>query len=122
MSEELKLKLVGLMKLWQEQQIDEKDVHRIAEELWDEQEWGPYSESDTRSIAVEVLSYLDVLNHILITAEDIPTIINFLKTASGNEVQGWQVWKEYWSKIDIHQRKENLKSNPYYHTHSIAKL
>jgi len=48
-------------------------VHEEAEALTERLgEWPNYEETDPRSIAMEVLSQLEVLNYQLITSEDIP--------------------------------------------------
>ena len=109
--------LEALLKRWQTEEIDERTVHEEAESLWEEQEhWPTYPKDDPRSIAVEVLSQLEILNHQLITRADIPAMLEFLNTPQGSELRGWSVWERYWEKLDLDTRKKALKDNPYYST------
>ena len=79
-------------------------------------EWPDYSEHDPRLIPLEVISWLELLNHELITPEDVPAIQAFLRTPLGDELQGWARWREYWDTLDYERRREELKANPYYST------
>lgn len=109
--------LQALLDSWQASTVGEREVHERAETLLEEVgELPHYPESDPRSIAQEVLLQLDMLNHQLITTEDIPAIKAFLETPSGQELQGWAAWKRYWKQLDIDARRQELTSNPYYCT------
>jgi len=99
---------------WQAGEMSERDVHKQAEALWDSTDWPQYPDSDYRSVAVEVLSQLDTLNHQLITISDISTILGFLDTPRGRELDGWRRWRQYWKDIDYDARKRDLAGNPYY--------
>jgi hypothetical protein len=72
--------------------------------------------NDPESIAIEVLSQLEILNHQLITTDDIPVIMEFLDTPPGEERDGWVKWQSYWKNVDYENRKRELIANPYYCT------
>ena len=106
-----------LLERWQSGVIDEREVHEEAEMLWDEhEEWPTFPEHHPESIAIEVLSHLEILNHQLITREDIPAMLTFLDTPPGKELQGWKAWRRYWEGLDLRSRQKALKDNPYYST------
>jgi hypothetical protein len=106
--------LRSLLLQWEARKLTEKDVHEAAEGLWESHEWPEYSEADDRSIAIEVLSQLEILNHQLITTEDVPALLGFLDTTPGQAARGWIQWRQYWDGIDLEQRRRELATNPYY--------
>lgn len=106
--------LLDLMDLWKKGDLDETQLHERAEALWEQKDWPLYAEDDPHSIAIEVLSQLDILNHQLITREDIPAIVDFLSTPEGQEKAGWDAWKRYWDDMNLEKRKNELKNNSYY--------
>lgn len=107
--------LRGLLGRWRAGEVDERFVHEEAERLWDaNDQWPQYEESDPRSIALEVLSQLEVLNHQLITPEDIPAILDFLETPPGEEEAAWEKWRAHWKSVDYQERRAALASTPYY--------
>lgn len=109
--------LLALLEQWHTGAINEREVHEQAEALMDELDEPPnYPEHDPRSIPMEILLHLDVLNHQLITPEDIPAMQAFLRTPLGNEPQGWAVWRSYWDNLDLETRRRQLNGNPYYCT------
>ena len=56
-----------LLERWQSGLIDERHVHEEAERLCEQyEEWPTLSEHHPESIALEVLSHLEILNHQLI--------------------------------------------------------
>lgn len=109
--------LLTLLEQWQAGILNERQVHEQAEALMDELGERPsYPEHNPKSIAAEILLHLDALNHQLITPDDIPAMQVFLRTPLGNESEGWVVWKSYWNKLDLENRRQRLESNPYYCT------
>ena len=92
---------------------DEHHPYETAEALWEGGAWPDYGDTDVRSIAFEVLAQLDILNHQLITVEDVPTLVSFLDTASGKTANGWMQCRQYWDSIDWNQRRLALASHPY---------
>jgi hypothetical protein len=109
--------LLDILKQWQVGVISEREVHERSEALIDNLgELPNYPKNDPRAIAVEVLLHLDILNHQLITPKDIPEMQAFLHTPHGNELRAWDVWRTYWNNIDIENRRQELKNNPYYCT------
>ena len=105
-----------ILQQWQTGRLDEHDVCELAEKLWDSSEWPNYPEQDARSIPIEVLAHLSVLYYQLITKEDIPAMVEFLRVSPGEEAKAWARWREYWSQVDFEARKEALKESPYYLT------
>ena len=108
--------LRSLVLRWATGELTERNVHETAEGLWESQPWPNYSEADDRSVALEVLTQLDILNHQLITREDIPALLDFLDTPPGQAARGWKHWRQYWDGIDFAQRRRELATNPYYIT------
>ena len=109
--------LIKLLESWHSGVIDEREVHEQAERILEQAEGIPdYAETDPRSIAMEVLVQLDILDHQLITTEDIPIIREFLATPFGKEAEAWVRWHQYWNILDLRTRRLQLQSNPYYST------
>ncbi len=109
----LRENILEVVKNWNESLISEFEVHNFAEKLLEQTEILDDSES-IDEIASEVLVQLDIMNHQLITKDDIPAIIEFLKTPKEKEIKGWEIWKNYWENIDFNKRKIELKNNPFY--------
>ena len=103
-----------IVERWQRSELDALAVLRWAETRWTSYEQPEYPTCDPRSIAIEVLAQLDMLNHQWITPDDAPAILRFLDTAPGSEVQGWQQWSMYWDSIDFDQRRRSLVGVPPY--------
>jgi hypothetical protein len=96
-------------------------VHEEAEALWDSfKRWPSYPRQDPRSIPLEVLSHLEILDHQLITRGDVPAILEFLDSSPGRELEGWRRWLRYWNELDMHKRVESLKDDPYYSAYPIS--
>ncbi|MGH9894476.1 MAG: hypothetical protein ACREA0_21340 [bacterium] len=115
----LKKLLRNLLLRWQAGDLDEKGVHReaVAHEAsppWTQDEWPEYPDADPRSIVVEVLSQLSMLNAQWITRDDIPAILSFLDSTPGEEKQAWQNWEKYWEELDYRKRREEIAGNPFY--------
>ena len=104
------------LQRWRSNEMDEREVHEEAERLLDEHGWIEYHEDDDRSVVMEVLSQLAILNRQLVTREDIPAMLGFLDTSPGEASKGWQTWRRYWNSLDYKKRREELKQNPYYST------
>jgi hypothetical protein len=105
-----------LVLRWAAEELTEHDVHETAERLWEAEEWPDYGDTDDRSIAIEVLAQLDILNHQLVTAQDVPAIVAFLDTPPGQAADGWIQWRRYWARIDWDQRRRQLSGYSYYLT------
>jgi len=106
--------LRDLLRRWASGQLSEQEVHEEAESLWESEEWAEVDESDDRSIPIEVLSQLDVMNHQLLTTEDIPALGEFLNTPPGEAVEGWRRWRRYWAGVDMPARRRELAENVFY--------
>jgi hypothetical protein len=105
-----------LLERWQSGALDERAVHETAEQMFEAFPDGPptYPQDDPRSIPIEVLSQLEILNVQLITPVDIPALLRFLAAEPGEEQSAWQQLADYWNGIDFKQRLLELKDNPYY--------
>ncbi len=108
---------------WQKMTFEEKCIYEQADRRItkvegknDPFENKIYPVGDTTSIVLEIISNLEILNHQLITADDIPAMLDFLDTPAGKEQEGWTKWKIYMGSIDWNQRKLELKGNCYYCT------
>jgi hypothetical protein len=108
--------LRSLLLQWDSGKLTEKAIHEAAEGLWERYDWPEYSDTDDQSIAIEVLAQLEILNHQLITREDIPALLDFLETPPGQAARGWKQWRQYWDSIDFALRRRELATNPYYIT------
>mgnify|MGYP006421281341 FL=1 len=108
-------KLEEILKNWQTNKFDECKTHEEAEKLFDALEEIPeLPKDDPDSILIEVLGKLEDLSAELVVKEDIPEILEFLKTPGGGELDAWEKWISYWGRIDFNMRQKNLKDNPYY--------
>ena len=114
---ELCAALRSLMCRWAAGEIDAAKVHGVVEYLWDSfAEVPEFSLGDERSIAIEVLSQLEILDQQLVTPEDIPEILKFLSTPQGDEREAWSRWERYWDGLDYRERSRSLEGNPFYST------
>jgi hypothetical protein len=107
--------LRSLLDRWQTGAINERTVHETAEELWARYGEAPvYPKEDPRSIALEVVSQLEVLNYQLITPVDVPAFLEFLGAPAGRELAAWERWTSYWDGIDYQRRAVELADKSYY--------
>jgi hypothetical protein len=113
--------LRSLLLNWADGSLNEQQVHNAAEQLWEGGNWPEYDRTDDRSVAIEVLLHLDVLNHQLITSQDVPAMLEFLDSPSDQTREAWAGWEEYWKSIDWTARETELASNPYYSTGSTMR-
>src|SRR5574341_254962 len=102
-----------LLLRWRAGELTTENVHREAELIWESREWPHYDENDDRSIPLEVVSQLDIMNHQAITVDDIPAMLEFLSTSPGQARHGWRRWRAYWQKIDMEQRLRDLAHDPF---------
>lgn len=115
MSSELRVELQRLVNEWARDLLSTEQLHALAEALWEAGgEWAEYAESDPRSIDVEALSQLEIMNHQLITRDDAPALLSFLATKPGGEQQAWQAWRAYWQSIDYSARTRELAGDRFY--------
>lgn len=106
--------ILSLLLRWQAGELAAEDVHSEAEAMFEAEDWPELPETDARSIVLEVLTQLDVLNQQLITEADIPAILDFLATGECDEMNGWAKWRAYWESINMDERRRHLKDNPFY--------
>jgi hypothetical protein len=105
-----------LLERWRSGAVDEREVHETAEEMFETFPDGPplVPHADPRSIPIEVLSQLEILNVQLITPADIPALMKFLAAEPGQEEVAWQELTNYWKAIDFKRRLMELRDNPNY--------
>lgn len=115
-TEQLTLELTRLLRSWSDGKLDEIEVHQEAERILSRVGRPGLPRSDARSIPLEVVSHLDVLNHQLIVPADVPCILEFLATSPGQELEGWTRWLAYWASVDYECRRRELHDRPYYCT------
>lgn len=108
--------LRDLLQRWQSGAVSEKDVHEAAERMFEAFPDGPpvHPRADPRSIPIEALSQLEILDVQLITRDDVGAFLEFLGTQEGHEKEAWERWTEYWRQIDFDQRLRDLAGNSYY--------
>ena len=112
---ELRFKIITLLKKWLHKELNEIAVHEMAEVYYEDYaDFKMYAESHPESIDMEVLRQLELMNYRLITPDDIPAIISFLETLPGEEREAWEKWKTYWDSIDFDVRRKALTDHPFY--------
>jgi len=111
----LKDKIYSLLNRWRTDSISKEQVLIEAEDLFGKYYKGvDFPMSDYKSILIEILSQLEIINHQWIIKDDIPAILEFMKTSKGNELQAWEKWEEYWNKIDFEKREKLLGNCEFY--------
>lgn len=108
-----------LLESWRTGEIDTRRVHEEAEELFDQLEERKYPRDHPQSILVEILSQLEILNHQLITSDDIPAMLAFLDARPGEELEAWERWQRYWDELDLDRRIAALRDDPYYSAYVV---
>lgn len=112
----IKQLLNDLLLSWQKNEINIIDVTWAADYLMDELDIEADEElrkDDYRSILFEIIYFLDMYNHVYITKKDIPTILEFLNTELGEELNEWYKWIRYWKKIDYEKRFNEATQEHY---------
>ncbi len=71
---------------------------------------------DPACIQLEVVGRLSWLNRHLMTAADVPFILEFLETPPGEEEIALRRWFAYWRDLDYDARTRELESDDYYST------
>src|ERR1700753_2508 len=101
MSMSLRHEIGDLLTRWQAREIAEREIHEIAEEMWERREWPNADKSQDESIAIEALIQLDALPSAWITVDDVPAFLEFLGTPAGEALEGWRRWTHYWDSLDF---------------------
>jgi hypothetical protein len=60
-------------------ELSARELHVAAEALWESRAWPTYDNEDDRSIAIEILCQLDILDHQLVLPADIPALLEVFK-------------------------------------------
>ena len=116
MSTKLNEELTSLLNRWADSEIDEFQVHDLAENLFSHTDWQKYGDEDPRSVPLELLSNLDIMNQQLITSKDIPAMLGFLALGEEQPTEAWIRWSAYWDKLDFESRKAELANHPFYYS------
>jgi len=117
MKKSYRVYLIEILSKWKSGEYYEKQVHELAEKLLGSLNEIPnYPNYNYYSIEIEVILNLDVLNYQLITVEDVDSMLEFLYTKKGDELESWKKWGDYMDSIDWEKRKRELKDNEYYLT------
>lgn len=114
MSDISRLVVLDLLGRWERGELSPPLVLEEAEAALDGAGWPEFPESDPRSIPIEVMSHLEVLNHQFLTVEDVPAMRRFLETPDGLEPEGWNSWVRYLDGIELASRKAALSQDPFY--------
>jgi hypothetical protein len=88
--------LLTILKQWDEGSLTEAQVQEFAESITNEYDLPELPHDEDQSIPVEVLFHLDALPGLLVSKQDIPVMIAFLHTPSGQAESGWEAWLAYW--------------------------
>jgi hypothetical protein len=106
--------LRDILLRWRSGELTASDVHEAAEQLYESCSTGlEYQPRGPRSIGAEILSQLSILNHQLITRDDIPAMLRFLDVNLGSELDAWSEWTRYIDGIDYQDRENELTYPPY---------
>lgn len=106
--------LLDILQKWQSGQVTAQYVHELAESFTEAEDFAEFPPDDDRSIDVEVLMHLDALTTLPVTPADIPAMLRFLKTPSGNAVDGWAAWISYWDNRNEADRRAEVVDDPFY--------
>ena len=103
---------------WQSGQIESTDIHEWAEKIYassqfHHDDWFTLDDSDN-SVTNEVLSCLDQMNMNLTTVDEIPTFLACLDSPVEHTIVAIHELSNSLSKVDVHDRKERLRSDPLY--------
>ncbi|MDF7802188.1 hypothetical protein P4C99_22140 [Pontiellaceae bacterium B1224] len=107
--------LIEILIKWENNQLSEKEIVDWADQYFpDEIEFEDWEGNDDQSVSNEIMASLDSLGMNLIIKDDIPIYLEFLKTPLGEFEQGYSIWRDKLSKIDIGNRMKLLRGNPVY--------
>ena len=101
---------------WQKCQIKAQDLHDWAENLYlkDGIDYEDWEQDESYSVTNEVLGALDMMDMNLMTPEDVPAYLEFLKTPLGCYNEGYSKLEQYLQQIDVEERRRLLSENPFY--------
>lgn len=111
---QLEKKLQWLLQGWQASAVEADEVHYLAEKWLSEQEWFDLPREDRRSVVLEVLAQLDILNQQLIIQDDVPALLRFMEQGKQDAPRAWRSWEQYWEGVDLEARQAMLSGDPAY--------
>jgi hypothetical protein len=111
--------LAEVVQQWFDGVRTTRSVHEWAEPQQQahltSEEWSPARPAPD-AIAWEVLLRLSFLNAELLTQEDGPAIIRFLRSRPSDESTRWEEWTQYREGVHTEERRAKLATDPYYYT------
>jgi len=111
--------LIEKLTDWQTGKMSTEEIHDWATDNWvpyeDQYEDHEFSEDgEYLSVTRDVLNYLEELFRLDITEEDVPELLNFLRTPKGQYEKGNKKMTDYFDSIDWDKRNEELKDRKPY--------
>jgi hypothetical protein len=106
--------IAEVLRRWQAGLLTAEQVHEWAEERYFPGHLDFDDEEDDRSVASEVMGYLDMLNMNLMVVEDVPIFLEFLETPAGRFAEGYGKFREALDRIDMRARQRELAHIPFY--------
>ncbi|WP_127718448.1 hypothetical protein [Halobacteriovorax sp. HLS] len=111
--------IVEVLVLWSDGKINALEVLVWASKFHDlisvdKMYYEDYEGEKQNSVSLEVLTKLDNLDMDLVLKEDIPKMLEFLKTPLGEFDRGYKVWTAYLDQINYTNRQKQLRGNPLY--------
>lgn len=104
-----------MLNRWQRGEINHWDVvdeaEAIEESLWENVETIPHVEKgDICSISLAVLDLLSSAHISWVMPVDIPVLLKFLETPTGEELEGWKRFDAYWEEMDMNARQQEANA------------
>jgi hypothetical protein len=119
-------KVLALLEAWSTGELDEEAVRDRAELLEFEDDIDQpvvmrgeevlVDESDPRSIGIEALARLATMHVSLLTREDIPALVAFVRTQEDQTAAGWAAFRAHDASIDYEERARQLSGSSFYLT------
>ena len=102
--------VIAMLIKWQQRDVDAKHIHTWAENIYmvDGYSYDDWEDGESNSVTNEALAALDMLNMNLMTEEDIPAYIEFLKSPAGCFKEAYIQLQKHLDSIDYNGRKKEL--------------
>ncbi len=108
--------VIELLLAWQRGEIDEMRVVEKAERAIENSGVRDVPEDDPRSPTFTVLCDLGILHIRLLTPDDVPAMLSFVRDGSLDLPAAWAAWNRYMDSVNWRERRLQLLSNPFYAT------
>ena len=103
-----------MLRKWQAGSLSAKDVHLWGDDLYPAVEFNDWEGDAENSVAKEVLCALSMLDMNLMTMEDVPIYLEFLSTAHGAFIEGYERYERALEHIDYQAWRQKLGAEPLY--------